>query len=545
MRWWRVFLDKVTGKAQHDPVFGPRRRAHPRYPYRIRVMLRCSSWPAYFPAQTIEVGAGGLYLETREPTQVSDSAEVRFPGGPTLTGKVVSVLGAEQASATGKPPGLGIRWDELSAEARAGYDAIVEAARTAAPVPASDPAPAAAPAPAAPPPRVRTARVRSTVVVGIDLGTCYTSVAALHDGKVAVLTRPNEARSWPSVVAFPARGRMIIGAEARERLATDPAHTVHSPKRLLGRPFDHKEIQPFLGQAAYRTLAAADRSVLVEIWDEPYAITQLCAYLLEDARDLAERVLGERVERAVLTAPVSFDDDRMRALTRAAQLAHLDIAEILDEPSAAALANRSDPGFRGRVGVYDFGGGTFDFSIVDVTAADYQVLGTAGDSWLGGDDFDLAIAEMIANQVFQMHKVDVRKQQVEWTRLVFACERAKRELTSAESAVIVVPELLRTARGTLDLRFKLDGPTLARVCAPVIERSLTTCEEALGLLEMVSRDLAAIYLSGGATYMRPVRAALEQRFGVPIRTAVPPEHAVVIGAGIRAAEIQLGSAAAR
>ena len=215
---------------------------------------------------------------------------------------------------------------------------------------------------------------------------------------------------------------------------------------------------------------------------------------------------------------------------------------ILDEPSAAALANRFDPDFGGVVGVYEFGGGTFDFSVVDVGSGDFRVLATAGDSWLGGDDFDQVLAEAAANQFWREHKVDLRNQAVEWQRLLFACEQAKRELTERADAEISVTEALRTAGGMVDLRLAIDRATFKRASAALIQRSLTTCGEAMAGLGMKPTDLRTVYLSGGTTYVPPVREAVAQFFKVPIRTGVPPEHAVCLGAAIHAAQLQLGRA---
>ncbi len=378
-------------------------------------------------------------------------------------------------------------------------------------------------------------------VVGIDLGTTYTSVAAIDGKKVSILQWPHGSKSSPSVVSFPSPNECVVGAKARLLLASDPSHTVNSPKRLLGRQYDDHEIQGFIGQAPYRTLRGPDGSVVVDIWGNQYAITQLCSYLLIEACKVAEKHLGQTVKRCVLTIPVSFDDKRAQILRRAASLAHLEVVSFIDEPSAAALANRFDPNFGGVVGVYDFGGGTFDFTVVDVSKGDFQVLATAGDTWLGGDDFDVVLAEAAANQFWRVHKVDLRKQAVEWQKLVFACERAKRVLSVDPETSIFVPEVLRGPNGMIDLNIALDRATFEHACRPVIDRSLQTCGHALELLDMRPSDLTTVYLSCGTTYMPTVRAALAEYFQVPIRTGVPPEHSVCLGAAIHAAQVQLNA----
>ena len=210
-------------------------------------------------------------------------------------------------------------------------------------------------------------------------------------------------------------------------------------------------------------------------------------------------------------------------------MAGLDIVAIIDEPSAAALANRFDPTFGGVVGVYDFGGGTFDFSVVDVSAGDFQVLATSGDTWLGGDDFDQVLAEAAANQFWREHKVDLRTQAVEWQRLLFACERAKRTLSTEDQTVISVPNVLRKADGMVSLELGVDRATLTRASAAIVQRTLDTCREALAGLNMEPGDLTTLYLSGGTTNVPSVREALVDFFKVPIRTGVPPEHAVCPG----------------
>jgi actin-like ATPase involved in cell morphogenesis/Tfp pilus assembly protein PilZ len=585
VRWWRVFIDKLTGRSPEEAAaVGPRRRKAVRYDYEVKLQARCSSWPKFVDLFTGDVSSGGLYVPTDQKATVGEEVEValELPDGAMLplTGTVVNVIDPTLAASLGKAPGLGIRIDLPEGEARVQFERLLEAARAAQPQPprpepaASPPQPAITatgsvrlsavhraiadgtiteappqppptppPPPPTPPPARKAAGPRRTAprpgpIVGIDLGTTYTSVAAVQGKKVTILGRADGSRSTPSVISFPDKHTTIVGAEARERIATDPAHTVSSPKRVLGRPFDEPEVQTFIAQVPYRTYAGPDGTTVVEIWKQPYAIPQLISFLLEDAMELAAGHLGQPIDQAVVSVPISFDEDRIEFLRRAGQMAGLDILAVIDEPSAAALANRFDPHFGGVVGVYDFGGGTFDFSVVDVSQGDFRVMATAGDTWLGGDDFDSALAEAAANQFWRQHKVDLRRQAVEWQKLIFACERAKRGLSDAESSLIHVPNVLRTADGMVDLELAIDRPTFKRAAAPIIQRSLDTCDEALGLLEMKPGDLATVYLSGGTTYIPAVREALAAHFGVPVRTGVPPEHAVCLGAAIHAAQLQ-------
>jgi len=608
VKWWRVFIDKLSGSRSEPEGTGPRRRKAERFGYEATVTAKCSSWPKFVKLFTGDVSAGGLFVPTTKAAKVGEEIEVEvgLPDGSSLrlTGKVVNIIGKELASKRGKPPGLGIQLDPLEGGDKERFDLMLAAARAAAPkppkpaitpangirtaavheaVPARDataklthddftppsgtpaakappptpeaeprkaPPPAAAeskkpppPPPAAkskkpPPPPPRAEKRRREPVIGVDLGTSYTSVAAVMERKVRILPWPDGVKSSPSVVSFPTEHEVVVGVEARKRLATDPRHTITSPKRLLGRKYEDKEIQGFIGQAPFRMLAGPNNSVVAEMWKEQYAITQICAYLLQDARRVAEQALEQEISKCVMTVPVSFDDERARILRRAAEMAQLDVLALIDEPSAAALANRFDEGFGGIVGVYDFGGGTFDFSLVDVSGGDFQVLATAGDTWLGGDDFDTVLADAAANQFWRMHKVDLHTQSVEWQRLIWACERAKRLLSIDEQAAIFVPEVLRGAEGMIDLHISLDRPTFERACGPVIARSLSTCDDALELLDMKPNELTAVYLSGGTTYVPAVREAIANHFQVPVRTGVPPEHAVCLGAAIHAAQLQ-------
>ncbi len=373
-------------------------------------------------------------------------------------------------------------------------------------------------------------------IVGIDLGTTNTSVGVVSGGKVSLLTGADGARAFPSVVSFPHGGAVLVGHEARKRIAADPTRTVSSPKRLLGRQLVDREVQTFVGQATYRTAAAEDGSVLCEIDGQQWAIPQLCGFLLGAARAVAERHLGP-ITQAVIAVPVSFDEARCRAVETAAKLAGLEVVGLIAEPNAAALANRYVPGFGGLVGIFDFGGGTFDFSVVDVSRSRFQVVGSAGDAWLGGDDIDTVLADAAANQFWRQHKVDLRKHAVELQRLRFACEEAKRALSTVESTRLVVSEVLRTATGMVDLQLTLERPTLARAAGAIVRRTLEVGTRALSQAGIKATDLTAVYLCGGSSLMPAVREAVEKHFGVPLKAGVAPEQAVCVGASIHASLI--------
>jgi Ethanolamine utilization protein EutJ (predicted chaperonin) len=521
----------VTEPVEQSPA-GRRRRRHTRFQLALRVRVQLESWTRSRELVTEEVSEGGMFVglsggvdlrqRVRAAIFLSDSEVL------ALTGIVVSTSAR----------GFGVAFDAIGAEEKPRFEQLMNAAREAVPLPGdtiegSNRRPVLG---------SRLARgtapheIPSPAIVGIDLGTTYTSVAALMHGRVSVLPWGNGAKAIPSVVHFPEPGRHIIGAAARERMLTDPKHTVASAKRLLGRSATDRDLEGHLAQSSFDTTVGPDGSIVVQMYGEPYAIVQIYSYLLAAARDAAEAAMGRRVEQAVVTVPVCFTEDRVELVRRAGKLAHVEVIDVVDEPTAAALANRFDPEFGGLIGVYDFGGGTFDFSVVDARGGDFRVLATAGDSWLGGDDFDMAVAEAIANRFWQVHGMDLRSRLVEWQYLLFGCERAKRELSTRAESHIIVPELLRTELGVQDLDVRVTREAVERLWGPVIDRSLATCTQAMGLLGMRPSDLTAIYVSGGTSYIPAVRRALEQRFQTPVRTGVLPEFAVCLGAGLLAAD---------
>jgi molecular chaperone DnaK len=374
-------------------------------------------------------------------------------------------------------------------------------------------------------------------VVGIDLGTTYTSVAVVRDRKVIMLANDQGEKMIPSMVSYLSVDDVVVGTQAKLRAASAPARTVVSPKRLLGRGFEEREVQSFLAQQPYLAYRGPDGHPLLEICQQKWAIPQVCAHLLGAMRVLAENRLGTEVDSAVLAVPVTFDDARLAALQRAAKLAGFNNIDFIDEPTAAAVANRYVPGFGGIIGIYDFGGGTFDFSLVDVSRTSFKVLGTAGDQWLGGDDIDNVLAEAAANQFWRQHKVDLRTQAVEWQQVKFACEIAKRSLATQEQAVIAVPDVLRTATGMVGLELTIDRQIFARAARALISRSIAVCDRAVHSAGLLKGQLSAIYLCGGTSHLAAVREAISSHFGVPLREGIAPDQAVCLGAAIEAAMV--------
>ena len=573
------------GPEDQEPG-GPKRRRHPRIPCRVSLRAKCSSWDRFHDLFSGNISKGGLFIPTDATTQKGETITVRLtaPEGSEieLLGEVTHIIKDKD----GKQKGLGIQLATIAEEAQARYQELVRAAadhcavrpstdemvpidvepepppRSAAPPPPPPPGarPAAGPLPPAPKPLVRppppdAARSRpppippplprnvrrvtpsGSPIVGIDFGTTRSSVAVVQKGEVTVLQDKHGGREIPSLVGVLENGSVVIGAEAQQLRMAEPDAVVASPKRLLGRHHHDPELQPYLATMPVQTSPGRGGEVLLHVRNRTFSVAQLCAPLIFALRQRAQEHLGREVKRAVLTVPVSFDSGRMTALRQAARMAGLEQLDIIDEPTAAALAQNFNRGFRKLVAVYDFGGGTFDFSVVDSSTADMPVVATAGDTWLGGDDFDAAVAGDAANAFWRQHQIELRHQAVEWQRLLMAAERAKRELSAREESAVKLPRAALVSGGVLDLHHPLTRAQLGDLVTPIIQRSLDTCQEAMELADVTTEDLDAIYLSGGTSHVPAVREAVARVFGKTPRIAVPPERAVVIGAAMHSARL--------
>jgi hypothetical protein len=372
-------------------------------------------------------------------------------------------------------------------------------------------------------------------VVAIDLGTTRSSVATVVDGQVSVLKLPGGDWDIPSVVGFRKDGSVMIGKSARMMLANDPTNAISSPKRLLGHRYDDRALQPYIAQLGMKSFEGKRGDVMLESRNRVFSIIEVCAHIFNLLRLVAERTLDREVRGVVLTTPVSFNDRQYAALAAAAQMAKLKVLEFVPEPVAAALACVSDSACQGPVAVYDFGGGTFDFSVVHVGPDKMKVVTTAGDGWLGGDDFDEALAGAAANAFWQQTQIELRNQVHHWRRLLFRAEGAKRNLTDEEETTVRLPGAANTAEGELDLVYPITRDKFAELTGGIVKRSLETCRAALKARKLEPTDLNAVFLSGGTTYIPAVRDAVAEFFGQTPRVVVPPERAVLVGAAVHGA----------
>jgi molecular chaperone DnaK len=381
----------------------------------------------------------------------------------------------------------------------------------------------------------------SSRVLGIDLGTTNSVVAVADGTRVQVLVDPDGNRLIPSVVSFHPQGDVLVGYPARERRLLDARNTVYSVKRLIGRPFDTPEVSRARSRFAFELVEGPNQTVLVKARKETYSLPEISAFVLREVRRVAEQALGEECCRAVITVPANFNELQRAATKAAGKVAGLEVMRIVNEPTAAALAygygrarNSLPPGSRERIAVYDFGGGTFDVTILELSGDVFEVVATAGDTFLGGDDVDLLIAEEMANVFLAHHRFDPRSDGQAYERLRAAAEWSKCQLTLEPEVQLRVEELAYGETGaSLDLTFGLSRAALEKLARPLVERTFAVCEEAMRIAGIASTQLDSVLLVGGTTRMPLVRQMVKDYFGQEPQASVDPDLVVAQGAALQ------------
>jgi molecular chaperone DnaK len=370
-------------------------------------------------------------------------------------------------------------------------------------------------------------------VLGIDLGTSYSSIAVCTPAGVEVFRDAAGQYAQPSIVSYQPGQKPLVGWPARERLLTDPENTIYSFKRLLGRQFNTPEVKIASSGFPYRVVEGPTGQVMVKAAGSRMTIPSIAAELLGYLKRTGEARLGHPVMEVVVTVPATFDEVQRESVHVACQLAQLKARRVINEPTAAALAFGYGRSYSGRVAVYDFGGGTFDFTVLEVQGDLFRVLGSGGDSFLGGDDVDQALAKSLASQFWHFSRVDLTKSVVEWQRLLFACERAKRELSLQPSARIMLPDVALRAEGPVHLDVWVTRDMLERVMRDLLDRSLQVCADTLGDAGLTPAQVDSVILVGGTTLMPVVRDAVQRYFGRVPDTRMDPLSAVASGAAIQ------------
>lgn len=375
------------------------------------------------------------------------------------------------------------------------------------------------------------------LAIGIDLGTSYSSVAVVRNGTPEVLADDQGNITFPSVVAFPAGGGILVGNPARNRLVIDPFNTVYSAKRIIGRRMEDPETRLAVASFPFNVTSGPSDHPVVEIRNERFSIPEISAYVLRMMKKLAEQRLGQLIDKAVITVPANFNDSQRESTRIAGRIAGLDVIRIINEPTAASLAYGYGRAYNKFVAVYDFGGGTFDFTVLELRERVYRVISTAGDMFLGGDDFDEILSTAVANSFWKQTSIELRNDVVEWQRLLFACEEVKRQLSARTSADLQLNAVAHSAKGPLDIAATVSRQLFNSLCFDLVRRSFLVCDRALEDAKLRPEDIDEVILVGGTTYIPLVRASVEQYFGKVPHLDVAPETAVALGAAIQAATL--------
>jgi molecular chaperone DnaK len=372
-------------------------------------------------------------------------------------------------------------------------------------------------------------------VVGIDLGTTNSCVAVMDGDQAVVIANAEGTRTTPSVVGFASSGERLVGQAARRQAMTNPENTIYAVKRLMGRKFEDEEVQRHLLTCPYEVVGAQNGDAHVRVRGRDYSPPEVSAIILQKMRQTAEDWLGEEVTEAVVTVPAYFDDAQRQATKDAGRIAGLNVLRIVNEPTAAALAYGVESQGAARVAVYDLGGGTFDISILELSDGVFRVRSTAGDTFLGGEDFDNSIVEhMLATFSMQNDGMDLRGDRMALQRLKDAAERAKIELSSAVSTEVNLPFLAAGADGQpRHLMMQLTREELEMLVEPLVQATLEPCRRALADAGMTEADIDVVILVGGQTRMPRVHTVVAEMFGKEASRKVNPDEVVAVGAAVQ------------
>jgi molecular chaperone DnaK len=375
-------------------------------------------------------------------------------------------------------------------------------------------------------------------VIGIDLGTTNSCVAVVEAGTPKVISNKGGYKTTPSIVAITESGRRLVGQMAKRQAITNSRHTVYASKRLIGRKWGSTEVRHCMETCPYEIVEGPHEDVRIKLRDKEYSLPEISSMILQEMKLVAEEYLGDAPEQAVVTVPAYFNDSQRQATKDAGRIAGLDIVRIINEPTAAALAFGFGKDVETTVAIFDLGGGTFDISILDITEGVFDVLSTAGDTFLGGEDFDARIIEFLAYEFAREHRVDLRKDEMALQRLRDAAEKAKIELSSMQETEISLPFIFTRDDGeALHLQTNLTREKLEDLCEDLIQRTIKICDATLQDADLDVDDIEDVILVGGMTRMPKIQSAVADFFGRAPAKNVHPDEAVAIGAAIQGAAL--------
>jgi molecular chaperone DnaK len=369
-------------------------------------------------------------------------------------------------------------------------------------------------------------------IIGIDLGTTNSVVAVMEGGEPTVITNPEGSRLTPSVVAFTKGGERLVGQVAKRQAVTNPENTVFSIKRFMGRKFD--EVNEEMKMVPYRVVRAQNGDVRLKAADKEYSPPEISAMILQKLKQAAEEYLGQPVTKAVITVPAYFNDAQRQATKDAGQIAGLEVMRIVNEPTAAALAYGLDKKKDETIAVYDFGGGTFDISILEVGEGVVEVKSTNGDTHLGGDNLDQKVIDWITDEFRKSDGIDLSKDRMALQRLKEAAEKAKMELSSVLETDISLPFITADASGPKHLAMRLSRAKFEQLVEDLLQRTVGPTKQALNDAGVQPRDIDEVVLVGGSTRIPRVQAIVKELFGKEPHKGVNPDEVVAVGAAIQA-----------
>lgn len=370
-------------------------------------------------------------------------------------------------------------------------------------------------------------------IIGIDLGTTNSCVAIMDGNKAKIIENAEGARTTPSMIAFAKDGERLVGQPAKRQAVTNPDKTLYAIKRLIGRRFNEPEVKKMRDMAPFKIIEGDGGAAWVEVDGEKMAPSQISAMVLQKMKETAEAYLGEKVTKAVITVPAYFNDSQRQATKDAGKIAGLDVLRIINEPTAAALAYGLDKKNSGLIAVYDLGGGTFDVSVLEIGDGVFEVKSTNGDTFLGGEDFDLRIIDFLAEEFKRENGIDLRQDKLALQRLKEAAEKAKIELSSATQTEVNLPFITADASGPKHLNVKMTRAKLESLVEDMIKKTLEPCRAALKDAGVTASQIDEVVLVGGMTRMPKVIDAVKEFFGKEPHRGVNPDEVVADGAAIQ------------
>jgi len=370
-------------------------------------------------------------------------------------------------------------------------------------------------------------------IIGIDLGTTNSCVAIMEGDKPKVIENAEGARTTPSMIAITKDGERLVGQPAKRQAVTNPDKTMYAIKRLIGRRYNDAEVKKMRDKAPFKIIEGDGGAAWVEIDGEKMAPSQISAMVLQKMKETAENYLGEKVTKAVITVPAYFNDSQRQATKDAGKIAGLDVLRIINEPTAAALAYGLDKKNTGTIAVYDLGGGTFDVSILEIGDGVFEVKSTNGDTFLGGEDFDLRLIDFLADEFKKENNIDLRKDKLALQRLKEAAEKAKIELSSATQTEVNLPFITADQNGPKHLVLTMTRAKLEQLVGDLVEKTIEPCKAALKDAGVKASDIDEVVLVGGMTRMPKVIEMVKSFFGKEPHRGVNPDEVVADGAAIQ------------